>query len=621
MESSKNDPEISRCTTDITAGDAENEDVSYIERSLKVLDGDRHAYRGVRANFEAKIRKLGDPVRQVFAWLEEAEKSASRSKYTLELMLCNILQSSKVVSGDEKMRVSARQMLLRNPNLRPQIWARVVKIGGVTLSDKEVRDFVQGELINKGAVKDACDVILTLGIGRKFKSEELIPPLVRLGQYDVLKRFIQEFPWLREEAIRAVAIQGRRYATATKWMKHFKINPNLFPKANFLHRITTCKWLVRSGKAFEFADMVVGNEDLVLPFLSVLVEHGKGIFAADLAHRHSLWGYLQAFIKGSLTPKVYRSNRLISDIKAVISNKDKPLPASFFSGGPEKNREMYLIANTKHGILMVDDKKSLEIAKNELLDEKNPPLAVGLDSESIPQLFGAPGSIKHNQTVLLQISSDTRTYLFDLLKFDESMNSIVKGLFLSKKTTKIGYAFEDDIRCLRRSITSSTCFRNIVNFVELQRVERDMRLNPKLPNPIPAPFPSTPPQANTPGEGGGGDLKEEEGKHRKKRKMKKEKKKIPKKKKEKPTKSKGPIGLSKLTQKILGKPLCKDVQISNWTRRPLNPDQIEYAALDAYVLILIAQRLWPTDGNPPTAGNIKPMKHYRKDIVNKWQKM
>lgn len=46
-------------------------------------------------------------------------------------------------------------------------------------------------------------------------------------------------------------------------------------------------------------------------------------------------------------------------------------------------------------------------------------------------------------------------------------------------------------------------------------------------------------------------------------------------------------GLSRLVHLFLGKELDKNCQFSNWEKRPLRTEQIEYAALDAYVLIQI----------------------------------
>ncbi|OQR92018.1 hypothetical protein ACHHYP_04128 [Achlya hypogyna] len=49
--------------------------------------------------------------------------------------------------------------------------------------------------------------------------------------------------------------------------------------------------------------------------------------------------------------------------------------------------------------------------------------------------------------------------------------------------------------------------------------------------------------------------------------------------------------LSDAAALILGKPLDKAQQMSNWEKRPLTPKQIEYAALDAWVLVAIAERV------------------------------
>ncbi|KFQ39470.1 putative exonuclease mut-7, partial [Mesitornis unicolor] len=50
-------------------------------------------------------------------------------------------------------------------------------------------------------------------------------------------------------------------------------------------------------------------------------------------------------------------------------------------------------------------------------------------------------------------------------------------------------------------------------------------------------------------------------------------------------------GLSLLVQHVLGKPLDKTEQLSNWEKRPLREEQILYAASDAYCLLEVYEKL------------------------------
>jgi prolyl-tRNA editing enzyme YbaK/EbsC (Cys-tRNA(Pro) deacylase)/predicted DNA-binding WGR domain protein len=55
--------------------------------------------------------------------------------------------------------------------------------------------------------------------------------------------------------------------------------------------------------------------------------------------------------------------------------------------------------------------------------------------------------------------------------------------------------------------------------------------------------------------------------------------------------------LSSLVEDFVGKSLDKEQQLSHWGERPLCQDQLDYAALDAHVLLQIAARAWANKGD------------------------
>ena len=50
------------------------------------------------------------------------------------------------------------------------------------------------------------------------------------------------------------------------------------------------------------------------------------------------------------------------------------------------------------------------------------------------------------------------------------------------------------------------------------------------------------------------------------------------------------VGLSHLTAAVLGKPLDKATRMSDWSKRPLTPQQVTYAALDAAEVLVELMR-------------------------------
>ena len=66
----------------------------------------------------------------------------------------------------------------------------------------------------------------------------------------------------------------------------------------------------------------------------------------------------------------------------------------------------------------------------------------------------------------------------------------------------------------------------------------------------------------------------------------------------KPTVRAKELGLSSLAACVLGRPVNKALQTSDWRRRPLSAAQLRYAAIDAHVAQQLFERIW--DNVPPS---------------------
>ncbi|KAJ9180321.1 hypothetical protein P3X46_008582 [Hevea brasiliensis] len=148
---------------------------------------------------------------------------------------------------------------------------------------------------------------------------------------------------------------------------------------------------------------------------------------------------------------------------------------------------------------------------------------VGIDCEWKPNY--EKGS-KPNKVSIMQIASDKKVFVFDLIKLFEdvpdSLDNSLTRILQSPRILKLGYNFQCDIKQLAHSYGELKCFKHYEMLLDIQNLFREPR-----------------------------------------------------------------GGLSGLAKKILGVGLNKTRRNSNWEQRPLSQNQLEYAALDAAVLIHI----------------------------------
>ncbi|XP_036710633.1 exonuclease mut-7 homolog isoform X5 [Balaenoptera musculus] len=219
-----------------------------------------------------------------------------------------------------------------------------------------------------------------------------------------------------------------------------------------------------------------------------------------------------------------------------------------------------------------------------------PGRVVSVDLEWRPS-FGAGGRPRAS---LMQVAVEGRVFLLDLPRLSspaggqapQAFSRLVSRLLADPSITKLGYGMAGDLRSLGASCPAlAQAEKQLQGSVDLLQVHRQVtrdpgrachhtsprfpRTSPALPtNPHPRSSQHTPlglkalaseltsgqmRAADRPAPGVDGAA--------------------------------GPRGLSLLVRQVLGKPLDKMQQLSNWDRRPLGEGQLVYAAADAYCLL------------------------------------
>jgi len=214
----------------------------------------------------------------------------------------------------------------------------------------------------------------------------------------------------------------------------------------------------------------------------------------------------------------------------VFSNEEQVEEEDWEQDIVEVEKEEYFKFDmTADSIMFIDTREQFHQFINLI---SNPALTVvGLDAEFM--------SSRSDQKIsLLQLSTHERAFLLDWEVLpsclqDEDYHLLANTVFARKDLLVIGYGVWGDIKLLSKSFTQ------LSNLLSISTAILDLEtLKAKLSNMLGLP------QTNT-------------------------------------------RGLSGLCESLLGLPLNKTDQISDWSRRPLRQSQIIYAALDAFVCLEI----------------------------------
>ncbi|MEW5315938.1 MAG: hypothetical protein WDW38_007334 [Sanguina aurantia] len=156
----------------------------------------------------------------------------------------------------------------------------------------------------------------------------------------------------------------------------------------------------------------------------------------------------------------------------------------------------------------------------------------------VPEAAAQQPPVPASRASILQVATFQHVMVFDLITLCEEplLDKVLASVLGTPSVLKLGFELLGDVRKLSSSYPSLGCFQNVSGMLDLKDlwVEYSKRTG-------------------------------------------------------RPTKQ--GIGLSMLSTNLLGKPLDKSMQVSNWEARPLSQRQLVYASQDAHVLLLMLGQL------------------------------
>ncbi|XP_068190756.1 exonuclease mut-7 homolog isoform X2 [Antennarius striatus] len=323
-------------------------------------------------------------------------------------------------------------------------------------------------------------------------------------------------------------------------MEKFNIEQGLCPNAVHKRRLDSLRFLMyarfveRSMSEENWCDhvqyVVADDFELQIHLVKMLVKYCTIQTAAQWSVRYSIPRNQLPFgvweTQQSLPPHVLQ-------ISASNSVQTEWMPSQSHC------EKFYQVPLAKDKVHFVDTLEALQKCQNIVLKEET---IVGVDMEWPPKFGCNP-----TQVSLIQLAISDQVFLLDLCEkgfcHHPETVSFIRNLFSRKNVLKLGYGMSGDIKCVlatwQQFLKEPLKLEGTLDLLNIhQKIQRNkIKMTQDGPKEVLV----------------GEDSAEK--------------------------------GLSLLVQQILGKPLDKTEQMSNWERRPLRTSQIRYAVADAYCLL------------------------------------
>uniref|UniRef100_A0A8C9BL32 Exonuclease 3'-5' domain containing 3 n=1 Tax=Phocoena sinus TaxID=42100 RepID=A0A8C9BL32_PHOSS len=410
-------------------------------------------------------------------------------------------------------------------------------------------------LHQEGKFKEAIVLGAKLRLQADLDVEKMCIPLLLQDKADLVERYVDGYPDLQRRLLALmdswcqpgfdIRVVARRYPQTTlrlerlspralgrqvlRLLEQHGLDPDLCPNVVTQQRLAALRYLCYK----RLVERSVSRESWA--------EHVQGLVGQDQWLQEQLLQLLASHDDAALVAQcaldlLLPEERLPASVAAELRQlriQERTAEAPLEDG----KDDYYQLPIPREHLHFLASWEDLARHQEELLQ---PGQVVGMDLEWRPS-FGAGGRPRAS---LMQVAVEGRVFLPDLPRLSSAAGGqapqaffrLVSRLLADPSITKLGYGLAGDLRSLGASCPAlAQAEKQLRGSVDLLQVHRQMRA------------------ADRPAPGVDGAT--------------------------------GPRGLSLLVQQVLGKPLDKMQQLSNWDRRPLCEGQLVYAAADAYCLL------------------------------------
>ncbi|KAE9041821.1 hypothetical protein PR003_g4587 [Phytophthora rubi] len=352
-----------------------------------------------------------------------------------------------------------------------------------------------------------------------------------------------------------------------KRLSLFKLKASAFPVYFERRQKATLRFLVYSKEYEQALQFVESSENLKLYACRMIIRHAgpedpatkQFIFRAGLAEQ-----FLEVDTSAE-KGKSFKDNDDMAPLDTCLSLVDTIGEAN---------------------IVFVDTPEALQTCVDHLVTQP----AIGFDSEWKAVHISTNSEDAPAKCALVQLASREKAFVVDVLALYDH-GHILAPLFQSDSVVKLGFDTRGDVKALRPFLSGVYATEYVMSMlVDLQAVSRKL---PVLKSAA-VESKSKSKTSNDEGDDTNGSVdssvanSEAWGSDSKSRKRKNKRSKTGE--HHEPAKC-SRLGLTAIAETYLGLPLDKRARMSDWERRPLTPAQLQYAALDAHVLVQIYYKM------------------------------